>query len=371
MLVGETEQTPGVGELWRHHNLRVSYVAQHSMHHLEEQQSMTPLEYIQTRFFSGRDREDMLKSTIALTPEEEAERAKRGAVESIVGALLLSAYPFTLTTHPTPTTHSPTHPERYPLTQPTPLPTPAGRRLTGKELYYEVKKSGRKDRDNSWEPLSYLRQAPPYVLKLVKDYDEKLKALQSGMEVRPLTAAEVKAHLQDFGIGEELALSRIRGFSGGQRSRLVLAAALWSRPHLLALDEPTNYLDREARGTEGCAPALCMVIVLCVVYVCCADTTPGTTPREQAVANLSSALKTFPGAVLVVSHRRGLAPLSPRFQPIPALCTCLAVRRALHELRWASAACRSSVICHPAGDRFDLAGGWVRLLLNECWRDCA
>lgn len=30
--------------------------------------------------------------------------------------------------------------------------------------------------------------------------------------------------------------------------KLVLAAAMWSRPHLLVLDEPTNYLDREALG---------------------------------------------------------------------------------------------------------------------------
>jgi ABC-type uncharacterized transport system fused permease/ATPase subunit len=30
--------------------------------------------------------------------------------------------------------------------------------------------------------------------------------------------------------------------------KLVLAAAMWNRPHLLVLDEPTNYLDREALG---------------------------------------------------------------------------------------------------------------------------
>merc|ERR1712071_357762 len=30
--------------------------------------------------------------------------------------------------------------------------------------------------------------------------------------------------------------------------KLVLAAAMWNCPHLLVLDEPTNYLDREALG---------------------------------------------------------------------------------------------------------------------------
>jgi len=32
--------------------------------------------------------------------------------------------------------------------------------------------------------------------------------------------------------------------AGGQKVKLVLAAAMWNNPHLLIMDEPTNYLDR-------------------------------------------------------------------------------------------------------------------------------
>lgn len=34
-------------------------------------------------------------------------------------------------------------------------------------------------------------------------------------------------------------------FSAGQKSKVSLAAAFWIKPHLLALDEPTNYIDLE------------------------------------------------------------------------------------------------------------------------------
>ena len=30
--------------------------------------------------------------------------------------------------------------------------------------------------------------------------------------------------------------------------KLVLAAAMWNNPHLLIMDEPTNYLDRVSRA---------------------------------------------------------------------------------------------------------------------------
>jgi len=34
----------------------------------------------------------------------------------------------------------------------------------------------------------------------------------------------------------------MRGLSGGQKVKVVLGAAMWNNPHILVLDEPTNYL---------------------------------------------------------------------------------------------------------------------------------
>merc|ERR1712060_541533 len=40
----------------------------------------------------------------------------------------------------------------------------------------------------------------------------------------------------------------ISTLSGGQKVKVVLAAAMWDQPHILILDEPTNYLDRDSLG---------------------------------------------------------------------------------------------------------------------------
>ena len=141
-----------------------------------------------------------------------------------------------------------------------------GRQNRGKQLFYEVKKYGAPPDKTEWIPLENLFCKGDSVGKLVKNYDEYLKAMQSGMAIRPTTRAEVKAHLENFGIQGDLCDSKIKRFSGGQRSRLVLAAAMWSKPHLLALDEPTNYLDNDT------------------------------------LAALTNALKSFRGAVVMISH---------------------------------------------------------------------
>jgi len=36
--------------------------------------------------------------------------------------------------------------------------------------------------------------------------------------------------------------------SAGQKSRLTLAGAFWTKPHVIFLDEPTNYLDMVPSG---------------------------------------------------------------------------------------------------------------------------
>ena len=55
------------------------------MHHLESNLHLTPKEYIQTRFFLGRDKELAAMKTMKLTEEEESARLQRGNVNEILG----------------------------------------------------------------------------------------------------------------------------------------------------------------------------------------------------------------------------------------------------------------------------------------------
>merc|ERR1719424_1786640 len=84
--------------------------------------------------------------------------------------------------------------------------------------------------------------------KLVCREDEK-QAAAAGLMSKPLTAPSVEKELKNFGLDAETASHNpINSLSGGQKVKVVLAAAMWMNPHILILDEPTNYLDRDGLG---------------------------------------------------------------------------------------------------------------------------
>merc|ERR1712048_1382834 len=74
------------------------------------------------------------------------------------------------------------------------------------------------------------------------------------MGTKQLTKPCIEKHLREFGVDPESAShTPINQLSGGMKGKVVLAAAMWQNPHVLILDEPTNYLDREGLGALALA----------------------------------------------------------------------------------------------------------------------
>ena len=84
--------------------------------------------------------------------------------------------------------------------------------------------------------------------KLVQEFDDH-EASREGLGFRELAPKVIAKHFEDIGLDPEIANhNEISGLSGGQKVKVVLAGAMWNNPHLLVLDEPTNYLDRDSLG---------------------------------------------------------------------------------------------------------------------------
>jgi ABC-type sugar transport system ATPase subunit len=87
--------------------------------------------------------------------------------------------------------------------------------------------------------------------KMLKFVDDAI-AMRTTQYARPPNAVNVEKHLKDIGLEREFGTHmRIGALSGGQKVKVVLAAALWNWPHMLILDEPTNYLDRDSLVTAS------------------------------------------------------------------------------------------------------------------------
>lgn len=88
-------------------------------------------------------------------------------------------------------------------------------------------------------------------------FDQQSAALESEKQVVEhfhelfpvMTEKEVRQTLGAFLFPGKMAATKVSGLSGGEKSRLVLAEILNSKPNLLILDEPTNHMDVQAKET--------------------------------------------------------------------------------------------------------------------------
>ena len=223
LLVGEIE--PQTGDVWKHPNARIAYVAQHAFHHIESHLTKTPNEYIRWRYANnGEDKESLVKVTMQFTDEEvklqttpyeiqftDEETGKISKVKKVVAELV------------------------------------GGRKTNKQKDYeYEVRYAGSSVDSGEYLPGKTLKKMGWE--KGMKAVDMKI-AQRAGLYVRPLSTKNVEQHLEDVGLDKEFGTHyRMSALSGGQKVKVVLAAAMWNQPHILILDEPTNYLDRESLG---------------------------------------------------------------------------------------------------------------------------
>ena len=239
VLTGEL--LPTSGEVYTHENCRIAYIKQHAFAHIESHLDKTPSEYIQWRFQTGEDRETMDRANRQIN-ENDAEAMNK--IFKIEG---------------TPRRIAGIHSRRkFKNTYEYECSFLLGENIGMKSERWVPMMSV----DNAWIPRGELVESHS---KMVAEVDMK-EALASG-QFRPLTRKEIEEHCSMLGLDPEIVShSRIRGLSGGQKVKLVLAAGTWQRPHLIVLDEPTNYLDRDSLGA------------------------------------LSKALKEFEGGVIIITH---------------------------------------------------------------------
>lgn len=212
VLTGEV--IPQEGKVEKHPNLRIGYIKQHALEHVEMHMEKTPNQYLQWRYANGDDREVMLKQTRVLTPEDQAQMEVTIDIGDGKG--------------------------------PRKIETLIGRQKYKKSFQYEIKWVGWLPKHNSMISRETLMERG--FQKMIQEYDDH-EASREGLGFRKLEPKVISKHFEDVGLDPEIANhNEISGLSGGQKVKVVLAGAMWNNPHLLVLDEPTNFLDRESLG---------------------------------------------------------------------------------------------------------------------------
>merc|ERR1719389_267786 len=231
------EMMPQEGTIWKAAGLRMGYVAQHAFHHLEKHMDKTPAQYIMWRFAGNDDKESLEFKSAELSVDEQEARAQKWCTDAVTGGVRK-------VTDPKEDQKKAKQDEANVLE----VNGVVNRRALKKEktFEYEVCMMYKPPECNVWIEKSVLIKMG--YLKLVQREDER-QAAMAGLQTKQLTQPGVEKHLTNFGVDPESAShTQISQLSGGMKVKVVLAAAMWQNPHILILDEPTNYLDREGLG---------------------------------------------------------------------------------------------------------------------------
>merc|ERR1719471_2049768 len=234
-LLGECKPTKGT--IWKVQGSRVAYMSQHAFHHIEAHLDKSATQYIMQRFAGGEDNESLENlANLGATKETEGQNVKKMLYKD---GNLVECQTF----------YDDKGEMQYlkkSLEKAVQLEAIAGRRKGKKEHEYECKWVGMPIDMLTWVGRALLIEMG--YKTMVQREDEK-QAAMAGLQNKQLTTPGVEKHLADYGVTAEFAThNTLRSLSAGQKVKVVLGAAMWQNPHVLVIDEPTNYLDRDALG---------------------------------------------------------------------------------------------------------------------------
>lgn len=249
-LVGETKPDHG-GEVYRHENCRIAYVAQHAFHHIEKHLEKSPVEYIQWRFSTGVDKELQELEISQMTDEEKAKLKQNFVIHTReLASEKDEAGRDTGERQVIFQSMEPHKGDKIPGADIRSIKELISRRTRHNDYEYEVRFRNVKgdlmdEKDNLYIPRGILETHGFF--KLMKQKNDEIAA-QSG-QTRPLTTNSIKEHCARMGLEEEFSVyGKMKNLSGGQKVKCVLSASMWMNPHLVVLDEPSNFLDRDSLG---------------------------------------------------------------------------------------------------------------------------
>jgi len=205
----------------------LAYVAQHAFQHLEKHLTQTPTQYILERFAGNDDKENI--DFKAKAASEEVKDKKKYFINPATNALKVCE-------------------DKKEEDKAICVEAVLARRENKKEKTkeYQCKLQHKGVEDAIWVPRDIMIKMGH--LTLCQRQDEK-EAMAAGLASKMLTSEGVEKHLNNFGLDAEMAShTTIQSLSGGQKVKVVLGASMWQDPHIVILDEPTNYLDRDGLG---------------------------------------------------------------------------------------------------------------------------